>query len=204
MNLLIVSFLLISAFSSDCQISNCKTCLIQSSNVCIVCNPGFVQNNSLGCIQMESNKEDYQSNGNSGKAKNQLEKSSSMNNNFTGNIEKENSDQFDFEKFSEECENCKEFGKCNECKSRLSKFKGRYLDTYCGTGAYYSFGNCYYCIPHCYDCTNGHSCYDCDAGYTYSDYECVPSGGSSSSGSSGSSVIIISGTIPSFCVLLLV
>ena len=203
MNLLLISYLLISESSSDCQISNCKTCSIKSSNICIDCNPGFTIDNRLGCIKMDSNNGDFTSKVESEKIMNQIIKSSWTKNNFTENIEKSNSDDFDFEKFSEECKNCAEFENCSDCKTKLSKFKARILDSTCGYGYYYSYGTCYVCMAHCFDCYNGHSCYDCDSGYYYDDYDevCRPNSSSSSSIAIGTLLGIIFGTVPSIIIL---
>jgi hypothetical protein len=215
MILLIISIFMISDSSSDCHIPNCKTCSIESSKVCVDCNSGFAQNNNLGCIKLDSNDGNYTIKGEFIEIMNQLEKTSSIENNFTNFIDKAYFDKFDFEKFSEECENCEEFGVCNECKTNLYRIQRRHLDSTCGTGLYYEYGQCYSCISNCYDCYNGHSCYDCDYGYTYRNYECVydsysgSSGSSSSSSSSGSSgggsitIAIGAGSVSSFCFIIM-
>ena len=133
---------------------------------------------------------------------NLLEKPSSMKNNLNIDIEKENSDEFYFEKFSEKCKNCQEFGMCNECKARLTRFKGRSL---CENGYYYFNYGCYRCIPHCKECTNDHSCYDCEPGYIYKNHECEEKDDDAVSRSSmfvGVLVGVIIGTVIGICAII--
>lgn len=54
MGIVFIIFLIVFQVNCQCLVDNCETCSEGSSLVCINCSPGFVRNQYLGCLKIES------------------------------------------------------------------------------------------------------------------------------------------------------